>query len=220
MRVLKSTDQPIKSLGESPKVELSAVSRLQVGSRQPYYPPEHRQFDIAVSGVLPTLATKEVNRQQVKLKLSTVTSRATLVSSQRVDNLQVRGFCTNKKILLPPVYTQDFIPANRTHIPTDETAKAWSHLEHLQGEIAHLQDCEVGLLIGYNCSQALLPREVMSGKENQPYAQHTELRWSIVGHSNSCLDYRDTTVISHRIVVRQVSPGVEPSVISKLKYTM
>ncbi|XP_067432783.1 uncharacterized protein [Thunnus thynnus] len=156
--------------------------------------------------------TLEVNKRQVKLKLSTMTSRTTLVSSQRVDNLQVRGFYTDKKISLPPVYTRDFIPANRTHIPTDETAKAWSHLEHLQGEIAPLQDCEVGLLIGYNCSQALLPREVVSGKENQPYAQLTDLGWSIVGHGNPCLDYGDTIGISHRIVVRQVTPGVEPSV--------
>ncbi|XP_042244222.1 uncharacterized protein LOC121880779 isoform X1 [Thunnus maccoyii] len=156
--------------------------------------------------------TLKVNKRQVKLKLSTMTSRTTLVSSQRVDNLQVRGFYTDKKISLPPVYTRDFIPANGTHIPTDETAKAWSHLEHLQGEIAPLQDCEGGLLIGYNCSQALLLREVVSGKENQPYALLTDLGWSIVGHGNPCLDYGDTIGISHRIVVRQVTPGVEPSV--------
>jgi len=153
----------------------------------------------------------EASKQQVKLKLSTMTSRTTVVSAQRVNNLQVRGFYSGKKIPLPPVYTRDFIPANRTHIPTDETAKAWSHLEHLQGEIAPLQDCEVGLLIGYNCSQALLPREVVSGKENQPYAQGTDLGWSIIGNLNPCLDYGDAIGVSHRIVVRQVTPGVEPS---------
>ncbi|XP_034053580.1 uncharacterized protein LOC117533769 [Gymnodraco acuticeps] len=153
----------------------------------------------------------EASKQQVKLKLSTMTSRTTVVSAQRVNNLQVRGFYSGKKIPLPPVYTRDFIPANRTHIPTDETAKAWSHLEHLQGEIAPLQDCEVGLLIGYNCSQALLPREVVSGKENQPYAQRTDLGWSIVGNMNPCLDYGDAIGVSHRIVVTQVTPGVEPS---------
>ncbi|XP_030606244.1 uncharacterized protein LOC115794743 [Archocentrus centrarchus] len=116
----------------------------------------------------------DVNKEQVKLKLSTMTSRTTVVCSQRVTNLQVRGFYSSQRISLPPVYTRDFIPANRTHIPTNETAKAWHHLEYLQDEIAPLQDCEVGLLIGYNCSQALLPREVVSGKENQPYAQRTE----------------------------------------------
>ena len=55
-------DQPIKYMGESPKVALFAVSRLRVGSRQPYYPPEHRQSDIAVSSVLPTLTTQAMHK--------------------------------------------------------------------------------------------------------------------------------------------------------------
>ncbi|XDV25278.1 hypothetical protein PO909_029222 [Leuciscus waleckii] len=153
----------------------------------------------------------EANKEQVKLKLSTMTSRTTVVSSQRVNNLQVRGFYSGKNISLPPVYTREFIPANRLHIPTNETAKAWSHLEHLQEEIAPLQDCEVGLLIGYNCSQALLPKEVVFGEDHQPYAQRTDLGWSIVGHRNPTVDYGDAIGISHRIVVRQVTPCVEPS---------
>ncbi|CAI5678523.1 unnamed protein product [Oreochromis niloticus] len=141
-----------------------------------------------------------------------MTSTTTVVSSQRVSNLQVRGFYSNKRISLPPVYMRDFIPANRTHIPTNETAEVWAHLVHLQSEIAPLQDCEVGLLIGYDCSQALLPREVVSGKENEPYAQRTDLGWSIVGNRNPCVDYGDAIGISHRIAVRQVIPDVESSV--------
>lgn len=73
----------------------------------------------------------------------------------------------------------------------------------------------LGLLIGYNCSQALLPREVVSGKENEPYAQRTDLGWSIVGHGNACVDDGDAIGISHRIVVRQVTPGVNPPVTLK-----
>lgn len=117
----------------------------------------------------------DASKEQVKLKLSTMTSRTTVVSSQKVKDLQVRGFYSGKRISLPPVYTREFIPANKTHIPTNETAKAWSHLNHLQDEIAPLQDCEVGVLIGYNCSQALLPREVVFGQDHQPYAQRTDL---------------------------------------------
>ena len=154
----------------------------------------------------------EVTKEQVHLKLSTMSSKTTVVSSQKVNNLQVRGFFSGKKIALPPVYTREFIPANRTHIPTDETAKSWSHLEHLQGEIAPLQDCEVGLLIGYNCSQALLPREVVPGKDNHPYAQRTDLGWSIIGHGNIYVDYGDNIGVSHHIIVREVTPTLEPSV--------
>lgn len=39
----------------------------------------------------------EASKQQVKLKLSTMTSRTTVVSAQRVNNLQVRGFYSGKK---------------------------------------------------------------------------------------------------------------------------
>ncbi|XP_030589719.1 uncharacterized protein LOC115783168 [Archocentrus centrarchus] len=141
-----------------------------------------------------------------------MSSQTTVVQSCRLRNLQVRGFNLRKKITLPPTYTREFIPANKAHIPTNETAKAWSHLEHIQSEIAPLQDCEVGLLIGYNCSQALLPREIVSGREDEPYAQRTDLGWSIVGQHNPCLDYGDAIGISHRIIVKNVIPELKPSV--------
>ena len=86
----------------------------------------------------------EANKEQVKL--STMTPRTTVVSSQRVNDLQVCGFYSSKKISLPPVCSCEFIPANRTRIQRNETARVGSHLEHLQEETAPLQDCEVGLL--------------------------------------------------------------------------
>lgn len=153
----------------------------------------------------------EAYKEQVKLKLSTMTSRTTVVNSQRVKNLQVRGFYSSKRISLPPSYTCDFIPANESHIPTGETAKARAPPR----QNTPLQDCEVGLLMGYNCSEALLPREIVSGQENQPYAQRTDLGWSIVGYGNPCVEYGDAIGISHRIVVTQVKE-ITPSDIIKV----
>ena len=49
-------------------------------------------------------------------------------------------------------------------------------------------------------------------KKMNSYAQCTDLGWSIVGHGNACVDYGDAIGISHRIVVRQVIPGVNPLV--------
>ncbi|XP_023806186.1 uncharacterized protein LOC111946692 [Oryzias latipes] len=80
-----------------------------------------------------------------------------------------------------------------------------------------MQNCKVGLLIGYNCSQALLPREVVFGKENEPYAQRTDLGWSIVGHGNPHVDFSDAIGLSHRIIVQQVTPMVKPYVNLKTK---
>lgn len=46
----------------------------------------------------------------------------------------------------------------------------------------------------------------MAGKDNEPFAQKTDLGWSIVGYANPCVDYDDAIGSSHKIVVRQVTP--------------
>ncbi|XP_067332746.1 uncharacterized protein [Channa argus] len=153
--------------------------------------------------------TLNTQREPVQLKISTLSSRNTVIPSQRLNGLQVRGFYSSKKIPLPTTYSREFIPVNVSHIPTQKTARAWPHLEHLAEEIAPLIDCDVGLLIGYDCSQALLPREVVAGKDNEPFAQRTDLGWSIIGHVNPCIDYGDTIGGSHTMVVKQVIPQLQ-----------
>ena len=157
----------------------------------------------------------DTNTEQVKLKLSTMSSKGTIVPCKRLKNLQIRGLFSSKKITVPIAYTREFIPANRAHIPTLETAKAWPHLEHLAEHIAPQMECEIGLLIGYNCPQALMPREVVIGEENQPFAQKTDLGWSIVSYSDPSEHEGDAIGVSHRIIVKQVTPYLKPTV--KLK---
>lgn len=141
-----------------------------------------------------------------------MSARSTVIPCQKLTNLQVRGYNQEKRIPLPSVFTREFIPVDRLHIPTSETSLKWPHLEQLSDKIPPLLDCEVGLLIGYNCHQALLPREILSGEEDHPYGQRTDLGWSIVGCSNPTSDYGDPAGISHRIIVLQVSPPAQPSV--------
>lgn len=147
--------------------------------------------------------------EPVKLKLSTMSSRETIVTCQRLKGLHIRGLNFPKKLTVPIVYTREFIPANRSHIPTPETAKAWPHLEHLAQHIAPQKQCEIGLLIGYNCPQALMPREVVCGKENEPFAQRTDLGWSIVSYGDPGEHYGDAFGVSHRIIVKQVVPQLK-----------
>jgi len=66
-----------------------------------------------------------------------------------------------------------------------------------------LFDCNVGLLTGYDCSQALTPREVLAGGNNEPYGIKTDLGWSIVGGS----DVRSRRSLCHKVAVREL-PGV------------
>lgn len=156
----------------------------------------------------------DVNAEPVKLKLTTVLSKETIVPCKRLKGLQIRGL-SSKKITVPTVYTCEFIPANRTHIPTPETARTWPHLEHLAEHIAPPKKCEIGLLIGYNCSQALVPREVVCDENNQPFVQKTDVGWCIVSYGDPGEHYSDAIGVSHHIIVKQVTP--DPKVTSKLK---
>ncbi|XP_028298181.1 uncharacterized protein LOC114460481 isoform X2 [Gouania willdenowi] len=151
----------------------------------------------------------DTKKTQVKLKLSTMSSKKTTVPCTKLEALQIRGLFSKKKLTVPVAYTREFIPANRGHIPTPDTARAWPHLEHLIEHIAPPLDCEIGLLLGYNCPQALMPREVVCGEENQPYAQKTDLGWSIISYCDSCEAVSDVIGVSHRIFVRQVIPETE-----------
>ena len=45
----------------------------------------------------------------------------------------------------------------------------------------YCDDVEVGLLIGSNCTRAIVPREVIPGILDEPYALRTDLGWGIVG---------------------------------------
>ncbi|RVE71628.1 hypothetical protein OJAV_G00053730 [Oryzias javanicus] len=142
----------------------------------------------------------------VKLRLTTMVGRDMTVKSQRVSGLRVRGYFSSFYINLPHVYTKDCIPVNRAHIPTNETARKWNHLSKIVDEIPPLQDCEVGLLIGYNCARAMAPREVISGGNEEPYAVRTDLGWSIVGCSSPCLDTPSVGRHCFRIIVKELPP--------------
>ena len=113
--------------------------------------------------------TLDALKEPVQLNLSILSSKLPVIPSLRLTGLQVRGFYPTKKIYLPVMYSRVNIPANLNHIPTPKVTRLGSHLEHLAEEIAPIIDCDIGLLIGYNCSQALLPREVASGKEQEPF---------------------------------------------------
>ena len=141
----------------------------------------------------------------VKLSLSTMHAENRVVNSQKIKGLSVRGLNNSLRISLPDAYTRNIMPANRSHIPTPEMARQWPHLEPIAEYLEPLRSCEIGLLIGYNCPKALVPREVIAPSDDGPYGQRTDLGWSIVGvidHSNC---KRDVFGLSHRILSREVS---------------
>ena len=150
---------------------------------------------------------KDLNAQavDVALKLTTMTSRDELVHCKKYSDIVVRGFDLDTRIHLPSVYSRDFIPVDRSHIPTAETAKKWPHLASLSDKVPPLQDCDIGLLIGYNCPQALAPRGCITGEDNQPFAIQTVLGWSVVGCIDAVEASGDIICVSHKVITTRVS---------------
>ncbi|KAG1927218.1 hypothetical protein F2P79_024407 [Pimephales promelas] len=160
-------------------------------------------IDEGVSKVL------QVDAHPIKLKLTTLMGDSMIINSKRITDLQVRGYNSSVHINLPPLYTKECIPVNRDHIPTRETAKNWSHLKVISKDMSPLLGCEVGLLIGYNCPRVLAPREVILGKEEEPYAILTDLGWSIVGSSTSSIHESTAIGLCHRIATKEI-PALTP----------
>ena len=155
-----------------------------------------------------TVSALNVTTVPVKLNLSTMTSQKSFIDSNRVTGLTVRGFSSTERLNINCAYTRGFIPVERSHIPTNETAKLWSHLQDISHEIQPLQSCDVGLLLGYNCPVALSPRQIITGNDDEPYAVQTALGWSIVGYSNNSLDNSNVNRVTHRTAVTELPPVV------------
>ncbi|KAJ8332755.1 hypothetical protein SKAU_G00416510, partial [Synaphobranchus kaupii] len=155
--------------------------------------------------------------EPVKLKLSTMTDRGSIVNCHRVVGLRVRGYLSEECIELPPAYTRQYIPLEQKSIPTCETAKGWAHLLSIAEEIPGLLNCPVGLLVGYDCARALKPNQVISGEDYDPYAVKTDLGWSIVGSIIPQTSSKDVTGFCHRVSVKELPPITLASVIKALE---
>ncbi|XP_049419820.1 uncharacterized protein LOC125880984 [Epinephelus fuscoguttatus] len=158
-----------------------------------------------------------VNTEPVQLKLSTMTAVNTVIASKTASGLQVRGLNSEAHIQIQQAYTRDFIPVDKSHIPTKNTALKWPHLSNLANKLPSLQDCEVGLLIGYDCPLALAPLEVIMGSENEPFAQRTVLGWSIIGSANPHLDRQGSHSFVHRVAVKELPVPAVTDVLKALE---
>ena len=147
--------------------------------------------------------TLAVSQCPVNLKLATLTD-SSMAASSVVSDLLVRGMTQSSPIRLEWCYTRNFIPVDRAHIQSKKTA----HLHDIAQEIPALQDCEVGLLIGYNCPQALAPRRTITGRSEEPYAVCIDLGWSIVGSAGT---QHDQQLVSqcYRVATREELKALE-----------
>ena len=125
------------------------------------------------------------SRQTTRLKIDTIQeSRKADNICERVCNLQVRGYSENTYVDLPPAFTIDNIPLKRETIPTTDKARNWSHLQDVAQKLPPPLNCESGILIGFNCSHAFIPRECVVGGDSEPFAIKTDLGWGIIGQAS------------------------------------
>ena len=157
----------------------------------------------------------QVNGTPTKLILTTMSNEKELVEVKKINNLTVRGYYSEDKIPLPTLFTRKKIPGNPKSIPTLDTAKKWPHLQAITDKLPPQLDIPLGILIGYNCSAALIPREVIASPTNRthPYAQRTDLGWSIVGMTTT--EASQDTNTCHRIAT--VEPQGRATIVCKSK---
>ena len=106
------------------------------------------------------------------------------IETKVVEGLVAAHFSENDVHLdIPRAYVRQHIPADRDEIPRPETASRWPHLQRIVKDIPpYMEDVEIGVLIELNCPRAVRPRDVLHGKQNDPYAVRSLLGWHIKSH--------------------------------------
>ena len=156
---------------------------------------------------LHTLTSLGVEGHATQISLSTMNAANEIIETSKINGLVVNDFNRDTQIRLPQVFSCNDIPTRRSQIPRPEMAASWTHLKGIATElVAYRSDIEIGLLIGANCPRAIVPRRVIPGRGNEPYALQTDLGWGIVGNVTS--NEIDTDIVegvAHRIVSQPIT---------------
>ena len=153
----------------------------------------------------------QAHTQTVNLELTTMLSRK-VIKSQIVYGLMVRGLSEQVDFPLPKKYCRTAIPVNRDYlILRPETVRQWPHLQRVSEHLhPYRDDIDIGLLIGFNCSAAMLPREVAVASDNDPYGVRTCLGWGVTGQmqpvSSTYEEEHKNTRFAFKTSVKEVNP--------------
>ncbi|XP_068203744.1 uncharacterized protein [Palaemon carinicauda] len=111
------------------------------------------------------------------------------------------------------------MPTNRSHIPSPDMVNDWPHLHCIREKLVPVKtDCDIGLLIGYNCAKALVPLEVIPPSGNGPYAQRSILDWTIVGSISTEFESDDSNLGASHVVL--VSENLDPLPVPMVQFTL
>lgn len=159
-----------------------------------------------VSFVLQSLCEQlDLQGSPTDLLLTTVQERNVHTPSSRICGLEVLDFNREYAVKLPMLFTRDSIPASRSQIPKASVAQEWEHLHPIADKLMQYEpDVEISLLIGNNCPSIVRPRELVVGKDDDPYGQRSVMGWGIVGKVCKSTNESDKSeAVCNKIVISE-----------------
>ena len=124
-----------------------------------------------------------VQGPSTELLLSTMQESKVRVQSNRIRGLEVLDYQRELVVKLPVLFMRNGIPSNRSQIPRPEVAAQWEHLRVIADKMMPYDpNVEISMLIGNNCPRIVRPREVIVGRDDDPYGQRSLLGWGIIGN--------------------------------------
>ncbi len=149
----------------------------------------------------------DLKTKPLDLELTTMLGSESL-TTEVAHGLIVRGIKEEKEVALPAVYKRDTIPVNKDLIPRLEILKTWPHLVKVAEKLEPVDSAlDIGLLIGFNCSSALLPLEIVAAEENKPYGIHTKLGWGVIGSVSNEQGKETPPVFAFKTQVKEIPPS-------------
>ena len=164
-----------------------------------------RTYALLDSGSTSSFCTEEllkklqVPSREETIRLTTLNQKEKVVKTT-VASIKVSDINNQNTITLKKVHATPNLPINKENIPKadDVDLFKWPHLKNITIPPADLQ--QVHLLIGQDSPQALIPSEIKTGNEGEPYATKTLLGWTLNGPLSTG---EHTSVTSHFIQMSQ-----------------
>ena len=118
--------------------------------------------------------------ENVSLSLTTLEKSNSQMSTLAVC-IEVSDLCGGDPVMVESAYVKDALPISLQNMATTEDAQQWHHLQDI--EVPKVNADTIGLLIGQDTPEALMPLEIRHAvsSSNAPYATRTVLGWALNG---------------------------------------
>ena len=125
-----------------------------------------------------------IDGQKETLSLTTLEKSDSLFSSTVLQQLEISDINQTSFIKISTVYSRPSLPINPDNLVSPADLVGYPHLEGIN--VTKATSKEVGLLIGQNCPEALIPKQVITGGRLEPWASLTPLGWAVCGPIGAC----------------------------------